>query len=237
MLSGEADGSHDLFKTNNAISRTVRDSAALFDATEDKSRKDFTPIGFVSGPSKRRLRIAYAPNGVSGFPVVPSIKNAQDDVAKLLLELGHTVEEVAHPVNGMEFFENFRYAFLPRFTPLLSTVTAITGRRPIESGLLTPWTTTMIESSREFAEKQIAGGREYFNNTDAIYGGIFDKYDLLFTAVSPDETPLLGAIKPTDSWGEKGFSLPFCARPSEPAPESVPNDKDAGRHTQKPVRQ
>jgi amidase len=35
MLSGESDGGHDKFKTNNAISRTVRDSAALFDATED----------------------------------------------------------------------------------------------------------------------------------------------------------------------------------------------------------
>lgn len=204
MLSGEADGGHDMFKTNNAISRTVRDSAALFNATEDKSSKVFKPIGFVSGPSKRRLRIAYAPNGVGGFPVVPSIKNVQDEIAKLLSELGHTVEEVVHPVNGIEFFENFRHAFLPKFTPLLDTVTAITGKSPIESGLLAPWTATMIESSRNFSEKQIASGITYFNNPEAIYGGIFDKYDLLFTAVTPDETPMLGAIKPKDSWDEKG---------------------------------
>ena len=204
MLSGEADGGHDLFKTNNAISRTVRDSAALFDATEDKSSKVFKPIGFVSGPSKRRLRIAYAPNGVSGFPVVPSIRNVQNDIAKLLSEIGHTVEEIVHPVNGMDFFENFRYAFLPKFTPLLSTVSAITGKSPVESGLLTRWTATMIESGRYFTDKQIEAGRAYFDNPEAIFGGIFDKYDLLFTAVTPDETPKLGTIKPSDHWDEKG---------------------------------
>jgi amidase len=204
MLSGEADGGHDPFKTHNAISRTVRDSAALFNVTEDKSNKVYAPIGFISGPSKRRLRIAYARNGVGGFPVVPSIKNVQDDIAKLLSDLGHSVEEIEHPVNGTAFFKNFRYAFLPKFTPLLARVSAITGKSPIESGLLAPWTATMIESSLNFSEKQIESGLAYFNNPEAIYGGIFEQYDLLFSAVTPDETPKLGAIKPTDHWEEKG---------------------------------
>ena len=97
MLSGESDGGHDKFKTNNAISRTVTDSAALFDATEVKSNQVYTHIGFVSGPTKRRLRIAYAPDGVGGFPVATSIKDEQDNIARLLTELGHTVEEVKHP--------------------------------------------------------------------------------------------------------------------------------------------
>jgi len=204
MLSGEVDGGHDMFKTNNAISRTVRDSAALFDATEDKSGKVFKPIGMVSGPSKRRLRVAYAPNGVQGYPVIKSIKEVQDDVARLLIDLGHNVEEIMHPINGIEFFNNFRYAFLPKFTPLLAKVTSITGRAPVDSGLLTRWTATMIETSRNFTEEQIESGRAYFKNADVIYDGLFDKYDLLLTPVSPDETPKLGTIKPSDSWDEKG---------------------------------
>ena len=212
MLSGEAGGSHDPFKTNNAISRTVRDSAALFNATEDKSRKVFEPIGFVPAASKRRMRIAYAPNGVQGFPVVPSIREAQDDIVKLLMELGHTVDEVRHPVNGEEFFDNFRHAFLPKFTPLLAAVTAITGRPPKESGLLTHWTATMIESSRDFSDQQIQAGQAYFANPEAIYQGIFDQYDVLLTAVTPDETPKLGTIKPSDDWDEKShiFERMMC---------------------------
>lgn len=60
MLSGEADGGHNPFKTNQAISRTVRDSAALFNETEDKSGKKFEPVGLVTGPAKRRLKIGLA---------------------------------------------------------------------------------------------------------------------------------------------------------------------------------
>ena len=207
MLSGEADGGHDMFKTNNAISRTVRDSAALFGATEDKSGTVFKPIGTVSGPSNRRLRIAYAPNGVQGYPAVRSIKGVQDDVAGLLMDLGHMVDEIEHPVNGEEFFDNYRYAFMPKFTPILAMVTGITGRAPVDSGLLTRWTATMIESSRDFTDKQIEQATAYFEHADAIYKGLFDEYDLLFTPVSPDETPKLGTIKPSDSWDEKGHIL------------------------------
>lgn len=204
MLSGEAGGGHDFFKTNNAISRTVRDSSALFNDTEDKTGKVYEPIGTVTGPTSKRLRIAYAPNGVQGYPTVASIKEAQDDVARLLTELGHNVEVIEHPVNGIEFFENFSFAFLPKFRPLLTTVTAITGRTPAESGLLSRWTATMIETSRNFTDDQIRQGNAYFENTEAMYGGVFNKYDLLFTPVSPDETPLLGLMKPSDSWDEKG---------------------------------
>jgi len=204
MLSGEADGGHDMFKTNCAISRTVRDSAALFNATEDKSGKAFEPIGPIFEPSKRRLRIAYAPNGTKGYPVVDSIKEAQAHVVKLLTGLGHSVEEIEHPVNGVEFFDNYRYAFLPKFTPLLATVTAITGRDPEDSGLLSRWTATMIKSGRDFNDEQIARGRAYFEQADNMYDGVFDKYDLLLTPVTPDETPRLGTINPDDSWDEKG---------------------------------
>ena len=204
MLSGEADGSHDLFKTNGAISRAVRDSAALFDATEDKSGKVFSPVGLISSPNARRLKIAYAPEGVKGYPVVESIKRAQEDVVELLLDLGHQVEEIEHPVNGLEFFKYYRHAFLPKFTPLLATVAAISGRPAVDSGLLSHWTATMIESARDFTEEQIARGRTYFDQSNRLYGDLFSRYDLLLTAVSPDETPKQGVITPSDSWKDKG---------------------------------
>ena len=53
MLSGEAGGGHDLTKTNQTMGRTVRDSAALLNHTEDKSGKLYKPVGLVQGPSKK----------------------------------------------------------------------------------------------------------------------------------------------------------------------------------------
>ena len=42
MYSGELDGTHDIAKTHQVISRTVRDSAAIFNVTEDR-RADVLP--------------------------------------------------------------------------------------------------------------------------------------------------------------------------------------------------
>ena len=205
MLSGEANGGHDLFKTNAAISRTVRDSAALFDQTEDKNTAAFEPMGMIKSPSKQRLRIAFAPDGVRNLPpTVKSVKDALIDSAKLLVNLGHKVEEVQHPVDGEEFFDNYRYAYLPKFTPLLKMVEKITGKPPVESGLLAYWTATMIESGRDYTPEQIAKGNAYFDNIGELYGGVFDRFDILLTPVMPVETPKVGLIKPTDSFDIKG---------------------------------
>lgn len=70
----------------------------------------------------------------------------------------------------------------------------------------------MIESSRDFSDQQIQAGQAYFANPEAIYQGIFDQYDVLFTAVTPDETPKLGTIKPSDDWDEKShiFERMMC---------------------------
>ena len=51
MLSGESDGGHDLTKTNQTLGRSVRDSAALLDHTEDKSGVRYEPQGGPRGLS------------------------------------------------------------------------------------------------------------------------------------------------------------------------------------------
>ncbi len=221
MLSGESNGKHDLFKTNCAISRTVRDNIALFRETEDKNAKDFQPIGNIEGPSKKRLKIAFALNGVKHLPAtVPSVKVALNETAKLLTALGHHVEEIDHPINGKEFFDNYRYAYLPKFTPILDQVKQLTGKDALESDLLAYWTATMIDSGRKHTQEQIQQGTEYFKHVGSMYSKVFDKFDVILSPVMPVETPLLGSIKPTDSFVDKGHKfehvMSLCA-PINPA--------------------
>ena len=208
LLSGEADGSHDLFKTNCSISRTVRDAVALFAATQDSNSKDFDKLGNVTGPSQRRLRIAFSPDGVRNLPATTeSVKEAVTSVAKLLESLGHKVEEIKHPVDGVEFFDNFRFAYLPKFLPLLKMVKAVSGRQGAKSGLLSTWTASMIESGRNFTPAEIEKGRIYFESIAKLYSTVFDRFDVLLTPVTPVETPRIGDITPTDSFGEKGHKF------------------------------
>lgn len=87
---------------NHAITRTVRDSAAIMDATqgpEPGSRYSApTPDGtFLSqvGKAPGRLRIALMLTPMSGSPVDPEAVEAARAAARLCESLGHHVEEAA----------------------------------------------------------------------------------------------------------------------------------------------
>ncbi len=99
MLSGEADGGHDLIKTNQTLSRTVRDSAMLLSLTEDRSGMVYEPVGLVQGSSKKRLRVGYVADMPGLCDVELAVKAAQDRSANLLQQLGHTLSETTIPLD------------------------------------------------------------------------------------------------------------------------------------------
>jgi len=79
-------------------SRTVRDTAAVIAAMETPPAiSGLAPVGLVSAPSKRRLRIALFTKGSSGRAVDPEVVEAARAAAKLCETLGHSVEEFSLP--------------------------------------------------------------------------------------------------------------------------------------------
>ena len=94
--------------TENCVSRTVRDNAMLFSLTEDTGDfARFKPIGFVAGPAKRRLRIAFTTTSCNGVEPHPDVKAAVEASAKLCESLGHTIVPAQNPVDGEAFYEAF----------------------------------------------------------------------------------------------------------------------------------
>lgn len=86
--------------TAHAITRSVRDSAALLDAVEGadlgapywappKQRPYLDEVGLPPG----RLRIAFSTRPTSGVEVDPECVRAAEEAAKLCAALGHVVEE------------------------------------------------------------------------------------------------------------------------------------------------
>ena len=102
--AGEGWGS---LTTNHVISRSVRDSAALLDATHgpapgDPYRAPPAPrsyLDLVSTPP-RPLRIAAHSEPLSGVPVHADCREAVRRTAEWLESLGHTVEEACPPGDG-----------------------------------------------------------------------------------------------------------------------------------------
>jgi len=82
-------------------SRTVRDTAAVLAGIERPAAESgLKPIGFVSAPNKRRLRIGLVTQGFNGRPVDSEVIKATQTVAARCEELGHDVAPYAPPFDA-----------------------------------------------------------------------------------------------------------------------------------------
>jgi amidase len=97
----------------HVVTRSVRDSAAILDATQGAVPGD----PYFAPPPERpyleevrrdpgKLRIAFSSLPLTGAPVSDEIRAALEDTAKLCEDLGHTVEEAEPPLDraGLEGF-------------------------------------------------------------------------------------------------------------------------------------
>ena len=73
------------------VSRTVRDTAMYLSIVENPETK-LPRLGFVSGKSRKRLKIALMYEGMRGQKPHPEVRTAIMNAAELCVELGHTVE-------------------------------------------------------------------------------------------------------------------------------------------------
>lgn len=200
MLPGEANGEHGPFKTNQAISRTVRDNAALFNETEEKSGAVFEPIGLVTGPSKRRLRIGYAPDMAGAMKTEPEVRAAQEATVALLQELGHQVEEIIYPLNSEEFFESYTNAFLRQFGFIAGLAEKISGKSAAQSGLLDPFSASIISFGASITDEQQVEAMEYLKTVPVAYVRTFETFDMILSPVTPVLSIEADGLKPTDSF-------------------------------------
>jgi amidase len=106
------------FVVEHVLSRSVRDSAALLDATQGPAPGDpyhappsHRPFAEEPGRDPGRLRIAVSHRPLSGLPVHGDCIEALDATVRLCAELGHEVEEAAPEVDGEQITECFLAAW------------------------------------------------------------------------------------------------------------------------------
>lgn len=212
LASGEKDGSDDFLKTNSGISRTVRDSEKLFISTQKKLNNPY-PIFLKSVKSRplRPLKIGYIRTGLQGYEVDNDIIVKQDEVAKLLTNLGHQVQEVSIPINGNEFFEKFNSFFLSKFTPLVNHI--ITNNKAYKEIDDIQELSYFLKSEAIFVSTinstQLKQAENYIRNyVPKVFEGLFMEYDVLFSAVCPIKTQPIDYINPfKDNFESKKFIL------------------------------
>jgi amidase len=179
----------------NCVSRTVRDNAMLFSLTEDTGDfARFKPIGFVAGPTKRRLRIAFGTTSYYGTEPHPDVKAAVEASAKLCESLGHIIVPAQNPVDG----EAFSKAFAAVWSSLPAKLVQLAKTRNLNPvDLFEPWTLATADYALKLPPDAMGKGLTAFTEIEAQVDAFMASYDAWLTPVLASPPVRLGELAPT----------------------------------------
>jgi amidase len=133
------------FVAEHAVTRTVRDSAALLDATCGPYPAQLTRLASPERPyleeSARepgRLRIAYSLDPGLGTSLHPENRRAMEHTTRTLADAGHALEEVRLPVDGERFIEHYATLVAAEASATIRLGEALVGRRARPSDVERP---------------------------------------------------------------------------------------------------
>jgi amidase len=176
----------------NCVSRTVRDSAMVFSLSED--RAPLKPVGFVSGPSKKRLKIAFNTMNYYGTEPHPDVKAAVEATAKLCAGLGHEIVEVKNPIDGREFID----AFLTVWASGPASLVALAKSKGLKpEDVLEPWTIGLAEFYAQKPKDAMQVSLAKFAEAEKAVDAFMANYDAWLTPVLNSPAPKLGEQAPT----------------------------------------
>ncbi|OHV01127.1 amidase [Mycobacterium talmoniae] len=180
---------------NGVVTRSVRDTAAFYRETERTWRNRKLPaIGEVTGPSKRRLKIAVVTRSV-GRDASPEVRELTLKTAALLEELGHRTEYIETPPVPAYFADDFLlyWAFLA--TALVRRGRHMFGPSFDRSKLDNLTLGLDRHATRHLHRLPLAVARLAASSRRSAR--FFRGYDALLTPTVAHETPRVGHLDPT----------------------------------------
>jgi amidase len=190
------------FALDHAITRTVRDSAALLDVAQGMEVGQPYDAPAPRGPfleevtrDPGKLRIAFTKK--THLPGKPhrDVLTAADDAARLCESLGHTVEEVSLPIDPDQFALDFATLVSISTASDLAEFQAQTGR-PVrrEDFELTTWVVAML--GRTHSGLAIEESRRRLQRMSRDVQAYLAKYDVLLTPTLGLPPPVIGSLQP-----------------------------------------
>ena len=186
------------FGVEHVLTRSVRDSAALLALTEDrKPDANYPPLGVVSGPAKKRLRIGVMLANGEGHSPSPEVVAANEHAAKLAADLGHHVVEARLPYDGDRFIHDFLLFWASGAQRLAGNVAKATGRKPDDT-LLEPFTLGLVDMANRTPPQELGQTLKRLEADVAAYDTWFAAYqlDVVLSPVLSSGPPLLGEVGP-----------------------------------------
>ncbi len=208
----------------HAVTRTVRDCAALLDAVQGPGVGDpfviagpKRPYADEVGAPPGRLRVAVSLSGMMGVKADGAMRDAVMKVAGHLETLGHHVEE-ASPVFDETLYHTANLTYWCGFLAAgVMSVAQLNGRKPsLET--LEATTLASVEHALSLKLLDVEMADAFANVVCRSVAPFFLKYDVLLTPTTASAALPLGFINGNDAtlgargWYDKVFQLaPFTA--------------------------
>jgi len=168
--------------------------AAIFAATERAEGGPFPPVGLVTAPGRRHLRIGLVTDTLAGYAPDPQVKAAVQRSAKLAENLGHHVEPTRWPVEA-GFDNDFLALWALRTQFAVKSYTKRVGRPP-DAKVMEPFTLSLAATAANMSaddEKALSAKLEQHARA---YISWFDRFDVILSPVLALPPPALGYLAP-----------------------------------------
>jgi amidase len=180
---------------NHVISRSVRDSACLLDATCAPEagvwfRTPAPELPYLTAAARdpQRLRIAFSARSPLGGDVDPAAVAAVEQTAKLLAELGHEVVPAEPSIDGVQLARDFLQVWCAQLSHHLDTAREVSGSR---NGFeLDSLALEAVAKGRSASDYVAAYSR--WNDYAFALGSFLAEYALFMTPTLALPPPLIG---------------------------------------------
>ena len=207
----------------HAVTRSVRDSAALLDATSGPDVGDpywapppVRPFIDEVGADPGRLKIALTVTRRSGGAVEPDCERAVRDAAELCASLGHQVEEAMPSIGLAERLPQvFTGVWLSGLASTIDGIALISGQAA-EPDNYEPLTWVMYQIGRQLSASDYLLAVQAAQMVTRDIARFMEKYDLWLTPTLAEPPVTLGQFGSTDAeplegWRRSGQFAPFTA--------------------------
>jgi len=179
---------------NHVETHSVRDSAAMFAATErTDAAAPFRPIGFIRKPSRRKLRIGVLSASGSGRQPDAEVRAGLDSAVSLLQAMGHHVSETAWPIDSARFGQDFLTLWSAGAAMDIAAMSKALGRAP-DAAMAEPFSRGMAELIAKAPEGAVDAAIGRLAEASAAYDGWFATYDVIVSPVLAKPPVPLGYV-------------------------------------------
>ena len=184
----------------HAVTRTVRDCAALLDATQGPAVGDpvvlpapVRPDSEEVGAPVERLRIAVTSSAWNGAAVAPDIADATIAAARLCESLGHVVAEASPRFDADALDRANLRLWTGSIAYAVDKIAAATGRVPGPETLERA-TLACYEHGRRVSAADLFEADDLINAVSRQIGAFFAEWDVLLTPTVARPPPLHGCL-------------------------------------------